>query len=1179
MNSETPIPPPARDPHPTPTDREAQTLPAPTNRIEGQGAMIGPYKLLQKLGEGGMGQVWVADQEEPVKRRVALKVIKAGMDTEQVIARFAAERQALAMMDHTNIARVLDAGQTNSGRPYFVMELVKGVPITSYCDELHLTLRQRLKLFIPVCQAIQHAHQKGIIHRDIKPSNVLVCMQDGQPVPKVIDFGLAKALGQKLTRHTMITEFGAVVGTLEYMSPEQAELSALDIDTRADVYALGVMLYELLVGSTPISSQQLKKAAFDEVLRYIREQEPPKPSTRVFDSKDTIANVAALRKTEPLRLTQELRGDLDWIVMKCLEKDRTRRYDAAAALARDVERFLSDEPIEARPPSFVYQTHKFVRKNRLGIGAAAAFLLLLLGATAVSAWQAYRATNAEKLAKANEQRAIENETLARKQEQIAKANEKEAKESAKAAEIARAAETQSLKKQVEFAQAELSSRQQSYALVEVLEAIFDENNFELDAVDILPRIKEKLEQIVATVDKAEGADPMLRGRLRQSLGGMLIAFDDYDRAIQELQKAVDVHRELSGAESQSTLAARNRLGLALLAADQKEESKRVFDDVFAIRMRLLGPDHQDTLVSLHNLAWFEQKTDNPQAALVKFQEAYDRQKKLHGDEHLDTVDSLEALAVCHRECGQSLKSAEYCEQVVVRRIKLQGPGHWKTLRAKYNLAWAHGLVGDADKAIALYEELVESRKKLGGALHPRTIEAISDLAWAYAIKRDYAKAIAKYEDVLTKRRELLGYEDGETLETQGNLAQTYDAAGQYEKAMQQFADLVERLRLKHGEDAEETWNSQSNYALACDHAGKHELAAKLYEEVLASKRKKLGAESPKVTVAINNLGIHYFNLSQYDKALPAFQEALDRDLKHWGPRHHDTLVVLLNLGKTLNKLARYDEAIDKLNESLNVQLEINGPAHVNTLSCMAALAEAHQAKGDLRSSLKLNEQIAAAWESRLGAEHEDALASWRIVRWQRSSLGDKQGALDIAKKVHALSAKTAGEQDSTTMMDLTYVADMHETLSQPQTAEPMRRAYLEFIQTQPTAPFMTPIAKTSLARNLIQQSKYSDARSLLEEVIDYYRKSLPGNLAQYSVSLLLAKCYLEESKFDAGEKLLLESVEGFKKYNSAETPTAMSLIAELYTRWKKPEEAAKWQAQANEAAKQAAATNTKPQGG
>jgi WD40 repeat protein/serine/threonine protein kinase len=372
---------------------------------EQPGTVIGPYKLLQQIGEGGMGVVYMAEQNEPIRRRVALKVIKPGMDSAQVIARFEAERQALALMDHQNIAKVFDAGATDSGRPYFVMELVHGVPLTQYCDDHHLTPQTRLELFLPVCHAIQHAHQKGIIHRDLKPSNVLVCLYDGVAVPKVIDFGIAKATGPQLTERTMFTQFGTLFGTLEYMSPEQAEMSQLGIDTRSDVYSLGVLLYELLTGTTPLERDRLRKAGFDEIRRLIREEEPPKPSTRLSASGVALAAISAQRQTEPAKLTRLLRGELDWIVMRCLEKDRTRRYETANGLARDVERYLHDEPVEACPPTASYKLRKFARKHKMGLATAAGFAALLMLGTVVSARQAVRATQAETVAQENEHRA------------------------------------------------------------------------------------------------------------------------------------------------------------------------------------------------------------------------------------------------------------------------------------------------------------------------------------------------------------------------------------------------------------------------------------------------------------------------------------------------------------------------------------------------------------------------------------------------------------------------------------------------------------------------------------------------------------------------------------------------------------------------------------------------------
>ena len=538
--------------------------------------VIGPYKLIEEIGEGGMGTVYMAQQTEPVRRLVALKVIKLGMDSRSVIARFEAERQALALMDHPNIAHVFDAGTTDTGRPYFVMELVKGVPLTKYCDDRRLTPTERLKLFIPVCQAIQHAHQKGIIHRDIKASNVLVALYDGEPVPKVIDFGVAKAAGQQLTEKTLVTGFGAVVGTLEYMSPEQAELNQLDIDTRSDIYSLGVLLYELLTGTTPLERKRFNEAAMLEMLRVIREVEPPKPSTRLSTMEDT-AVAAANRGLEPKKLSGLVRGELDWIVMKALEKDRRRRYETASGLADDVRRYLNNEPVMAGRPSSWYRLRKLARRNRAGMATAAIVAVALVVGAAVATWQAVRARTAETAAL----NALKEKEHARadeaRQRIIAASNEQTA--------LAREAET---KAALDFVENKVFAAARP-------EGVDGGLGYSVS-------LRKAVEAALPFVASSFKNQPLIEARLRMTLGKSFEDLGEAKIASQQFEAARAIYTKHRGPEHPDTLAAMHGLADSYGDIGRNADALKLQEAALALRKTNLGPQHPDTLASMHGLA-------------------------------------------------------------------------------------------------------------------------------------------------------------------------------------------------------------------------------------------------------------------------------------------------------------------------------------------------------------------------------------------------------------------------------------------------------------------------------------------------------------------------------------------------------------------------------------------------
>ena len=607
--------------------------------------IAGRYTLVEVIGEGGMGSVYLAIQTEPVKRQVALKLIKMGMDSKAVLARFDAERQALAMMDHPNIARIYDGGVTEKGQPFFVMELVDGVPLTEYCDAHRLTIDARLQLFVSVCQAVQHAHQKGIIHRDLKPGNVLVTEVDGQPTPKVIDFGVAKATELKLTDQSF-SDTGAIVGTPAYMSPEQADPTAMDIDTRSDVYALGVMLYELLTGSPPIDARQFKRGAILEMLRMVREVEPPRPSTKLSTA-EALPNVAANRSIEPTKLARLLRGELDWVVMKAIEKDRTRRYETANAFIRDIQRYLADEVVEARPPSRGYRLKKFVKRNRGQVLAASLVLLALVGGvvgTTIGLLQANAAAQKERDANGAAQAALTAAENAAKAEAAAKitaqnaaAAETVAKLDAQNAVVREKAANE--RTQRRLAQIEKGVEQ----LAGLLEGI-NPRNEELGGPPVYQQLRERAEQAADALDADAVGDPLAVARLQGIYGNTLRELGNAAKAVELLEKARATLERESGADQPDTLRTLNDLASAYQAAGRTTQAIELFEQVRDARVKILGPDHTHTLTTLNNLGLAYQAAGRTTQAIELFEQVREALVKKLGPDHPHTLTTRDQLA-------------------------------------------------------------------------------------------------------------------------------------------------------------------------------------------------------------------------------------------------------------------------------------------------------------------------------------------------------------------------------------------------------------------------------------------------------------------------------------------------------------------------------------------------------
>lgn len=752
----------------------------------------GKYRLRQKLGEGGMGVVFLAETIRDVKHQVAVKIIKPGYDSRSVLARFEQERQALAYMDHPNIAKFLDAGSTPTYQPYFVMELIKGIPITKYCDQEKLTVEERLQLFIPVCMAVQHAHQKGIIHRDLKPGNILVGLYDGKPVPKIIDFGVAKATIAPLTEKSIFSELGAVIGTLEYMSPEQAKVDNLDIDTRADIYSLGIILYELLTGTVPFSRKELSAAAMLHMLQVIREEEPDKPSTKLSAS-GSLPSVAAFRKIDPGALTRKLQGEIDWIVMKCLEKERARRYEVPSQLAQDIENYLQDKPVSAGPPSATYKIKKFLKRHRAKAVAVSLIALSLVAGLVGTSWGLIRAQKAEK--------------EARTEAETAKA-------------VIHFLESDLLKHADVSVQAELG------LLV----------NKDIKLRDAVRRAGELLMQ--GKLDR----EPAVRAVLHRTIGRAMAALGDYKQSLPHLQKSEELRREIAGNNDLVLLESQLFRVKAMLEMGLNKDADAMAQECLtSLRQQL--PEHDSMIITARRLqALAKQKLSQFETAAKLQQELAETCSRQFGPQHFETVfsnvrlaNALGAVFVKHQAKDQQETARKLFEENMPLLKRLRGEQHPEYLEAMNDQAVFYSRWGMFKEAEDLRLKLIELYQTVLDDDHDSVLIARNNLATIYANTGRMDEAEKILNDVCSKYKSRYGvqeYEYDGLMAANAGLGGIQFRRGNFDRAAGMFNYAREAARKKYGSDSHEYMKYTNSMAECAFRASKHIDAERLFMEVL-----------------------------------------------------------------------------------------------------------------------------------------------------------------------------------------------------------------------------------------------------------------------------------------------------------------------------------------------------------
>jgi tetratricopeptide (TPR) repeat protein len=1135
----------------------------------------GRYKLREKLGEGGMGVVFVADQTEPVQRRVALKVIKTGADSARLLARFGQERQALALMDHPNIAKVLDAGISPDGQPYFVMELVKGVSLTKYCDDARLTPKQRLELFVPICQAVQHAHQKGIIHRDLKPSNILVGLYDGRPVPKVIDFGVAKATGPRLTEQSIYTEVGSIIGTLEYMSPEQAELNNLDIDTRSDIYALGVILYELLTGSVPFSRQELQDAGFAEMLRIIKEQEPSKPSTKLSGSGE-LPNIAAVRHTEPAKLAKLVRGDLDWIVMKCLEKDRARRYETANQLGMEIQRYLSDEPVVAGPPSVRYRLRKFVRRNRGPVLAASIMLFLLIGGIVGTTIGLVRADQARKTAEANEVKALD----AAAEEHKAKIAEAESatKERAERVRADNARRYAIQQWQIALAVEEFLTSLLGQADVHNQPLLADFGaEFGRDP-NISVRVL--LDRAAKTLYGKFAGQELVEAAIRMTIGRAYWALGEYAEARKHLERSVQLFTARAGADYVDTISARASLAQVLESQGKHSEAEELFKSIIAVQVARFGADHSRTLTTKNNLAVLYQHQGKYKEAEKLIEEVV-RVRNGIAKEDSD----YEGTLVAKNTLGLSyllqskFKSAEFIFEELSKAFTAKlGPDHPYTLTSKHNLASACQGLDRLDRAEQLLTEVLDATTATRGSEHRSVATTKHALALVLTKKGDYSRAETLLKESIAVCEAKLGLDHPNTLTSKQSLAELYRIQRRFPEAEVLMALVIAGRTRTFGATGAATLSSKHELARLFRAQEKLGQAERLLKEVIEA-RTKLWGDAVSTMTAVHDLGEVHLSQGRIDEAEPLLKKALDNFLVMLPKDDPDTLAAKGNLGTVYRLQKRVDQAETLLRQVVEAYVAKRGPLDSATLSAKHNLAVFYWFISRLDRSVPLFEECLRGREAKLGGDDASTIGTAIDLAVNYRDARRLPDAHRVIDEWLPRATTKLGVEHPTTHFAMRTAATIYEGSEAPGKAEPLRRELVELTRRRAGADsreYATELM--NLGWNIMRQAKWSDMEPVVREGLAIRERTEPGAWTTANTKSMLGGALLGLKKYAEAEPVLLASYEGLSK-DAAKNPAAytsgsvrhdrltdaLERLVQLYDAWDKKDKADEWRKKLEEA--------------